>query len=75
MTHWSMISAISSHLDKFGTFPMIIFFTLRFRPTGTTLTEKCRMSTRFVTELYENRTHRLIDDKFTLAKLMVGNIF
>lgn len=66
---------MSSHFDKFGTFPKITFLTLRFRPTGTTLTAKWRISTKFVTELYENKTHRLIVDRFTVAKLIVGNRF
>lgn len=74
-TYCEIKSAISSHLFRFGTLPMMTFFTERLRPTGTTEIQKCRISIRFVTELYENKTHLLIVDKFTVAKLMDGNIF
>lgn len=70
-----MKSAISSHFDRFGIFPKITFFTLRVNPTGTTLMEKWRTSIRFVTALYENKTHLLIVDRLTVGKFIVGNIF
>lgn len=70
-----MKSAISSHFAKFGTFPRATFLTLRFKPTGAAVTAKCRRSISFVSGLYENSTHRLIVDRFTVAKLIVGNIF
>lgn len=66
---------MSSHLARFGTLPRATFLMFRFRPTGATVTAKWRMSISFVTGLYEKITHRLIVDKFTVAKLIVGNMF
>lgn len=74
-TYSEIKSAISSHLARFGTLPRMTFLTLRVKPTGATRTAKWRISIKLVVELYENKTQRLIVDKLTVARLIVGNMF